>query len=319
MLRRCFLSGLALLAVAGAAQAQSAAPLKFSTGASGGTFFDYGAGIGRLVESKTNLKIEVVPSAGSIENIRRIVAKGADLALLAMGPGYEAWTASATPWAGQPPVRSMRALVPMYETPFHLATIEASGVKNVRELNSKRVGVGPKGGANELIFLKLAEGLSIKPELVFGDPGALAEQVIKGEVAAVFFGAGAPIPAYTRIANEAAIRFLPLDGEAGDALRKAFPYLAPNAIPANTYRGQVAPVPTVALWNFIVAREDLSEDAAYQFTKAVLSDPAASKAIHPAAAATILANIGANSFMPFHPGAVRYLREAGIAADKLPK
>jgi uncharacterized protein len=317
--RRQILSGLASLALPFPAFAQSPAALKLSTGAAGGTFFEYGAGIARLVEGKTPLKIEVVPSAGSVENLRRLESGQADMALVAMGPGYEAWTASAAPWIGNPPLKGGRALVPMYETPFHLATIEASGVKTVRELDGKKVGVGPKGGANEQIFLRLAEGLGIKPELVFGDPGPLADQVIRKEITATFFGAGAPIPAYARIAEAEKIVFLPLDGDAGAALRKAFPYLAANAIPANTYRGQTQPVPTVALWNFIVAREGLADEAAYQITKAILSDPVAAKAIHPAAAATVIANIGANSFMPFHPGAVRYLREAGAAVDTLPK
>ncbi|MGL5446443.1 MAG: TAXI family TRAP transporter solute-binding subunit [Rhabdaerophilum sp.] len=317
--RRHILMGLASMPFASVVLAQVPTALKLSTGASGGTFFDYGAGIGRLLESKTSLKIEVMPSAGSIENLRRIESGQADLALLAMGPGYEAWTASAAPWLGNPPLKSARALVPMYETPFHLATIEASGVKTVRELDGKKVGVGPKGGANEQIFMKLAEGLSIKPELVFGDPGALADQVIKKEITAIFFGAGAPIPAYAKIAGAEQIRFLPLDGDSGAALRKAFPYLAANTIPANTYRGQSQAVPTVALWNFIVARQGLADEAAYQITKAILSDPTAAKALHPAAAATVIGNIGANSFMPFHPGAVRYLRETGAAIENLPK
>lgn len=317
MLWRSILAGITLLALVSAAVSQT--PLKFATGASGGTFFDYGAGITRLVQSKTPLIIEVSPSGGSIDNLRRIESGEADFALLAMGPGYEAWTANANPWLGKPPLKKMRALVPMYETPFHLATIETSGIRSVRELDGKKVGVGPKGGANEQIFLKLAEGLGIKPELVFGDPSTLAEQVIKKEITAIFFGAGAPIPAYVRIAEAERIRFLPLDGDAGAVLRKAFPYLALNAIPANTYRGQTEAVPTVALWNFIVAREGLPEEVAYQFTKAVLSDRAAVRTVHPAAAATILDNIGANSFMPFHPGALRYLREAGAAVDNLPK
>ncbi len=268
----------------------------------------------KLITSKTGLAVEAIASAGTIENVRRIESGATDLALAAMGPAYEAWTASAAPWAGSPPLRNMRAIAPMYETPFHLATIEATGIANLRDLDGKQVGVGPKGGANELIFLKLAEGLGIKPILMFGDPNELADRVIKREVDALFFGAGAPIPAYAKIAKAAQIRFIPLDGTAAEIMRRAFPYLSINAIPAASYRGQTMPVPTVALWNFMIIRADLPHEQAYAVAKALLSDATITRASHPAASATSLSNVAANTFMPFHPGSIQFFTESGLPA-----
>jgi TRAP-type uncharacterized transport system substrate-binding protein len=42
---------------------------------------------------------------------------------------------------------------------------------------------------------------------------------------------------------------------------------------------------------------------------------------HPAAKETVAANATRNSFLPFHPGAVRYYKEKGIKLDPgaLPK
>jgi uncharacterized protein len=317
--RRSFVrGGLVALAVPMSLPAFAQAPaLRMSTGAAGGTFFEYGAGMARLIKSKAQIDVEALPSGGTIENLRRIESGAAELALAAMGPAYEAWNASAAPWLGQPPLKRARALVPMYETPFHLATIQSSNLRIVKDLDGKKVGVGPKGGSNEQIFQKMADGVAIKPVLVFGDPGELAGKVISGEIDALFFGAGAPIPAYAKIAAEAAISFIPLDGAAAQSLRAAFPYMTVNAIPAGTYKGQTDPVATVALWNFIVARDDLSVPAAYAITKAILANSADARAVHPAAMASVIANINANTFMPFHPGAVQYLVEAGIPATAL--
>lgn len=319
--RRGILTGLAAAAgllTIGKARAQLP-ELRLTAGAAGGTFFDYGAGIARLVKDKSGLAVTAIASGGTVENLRRIEAGDAELALAAMGPAFEAWNASAAPWLGQPPLKRARALVPMYETPFHLATISATGIRTVSELDGKSVAVGPRGGANEQIFLKLAAGVGIKPTLIFGDPVALASKVIAREIDAIFFGAGAPVPAYAKIAAEAEIRFIPLDGAAAQALRAAFPYMTPNEIPANTYRGQTAPVPTVALWNFIVARDDLAEAAAYAITKAILGNPSDAKLVHPAAAATVISNVAANTFMPFHAGATKYLLEAGAPVANLPR
>jgi uncharacterized protein len=318
--RRGLLQATALIAAAvpGGLAAQDA-PLRLSTGAAGGTFFEYGAGLAKLIETRTGRKVELLPSGGTIENMRRIESGAADLALAAMGPAYEAWTASAPPWTGNPPLKRARALIPMYETPFHLATVKGAGLATAASLDGKSVGVGPRAGSNEQIFQKMAEGIGIRVDLVNGDPAELAERVIKREVDALFFGAGAPIPAFARIANAAEIVFIPLDGAAGEALRRAYPYLSQNAIPANTYRGQTGPVPTVALWNFVVAREDLPADVAQAVAQSALSDPAQTRAIHPAATATIPSNASANTFMPFHPGALRFLDSAGIATGALPR
>jgi uncharacterized protein len=296
-----------------------AAPLKLSTGASGGTFFEYGAGLSRLLQSKAGLTVDAVASGGTIENIRRIEDGSADLALAAMGPAYEAWTASAAPWLGHPPLRSGRALLPMYETPFHLATVTASGIQSVQELDGRSVGVGPLNGSNEQIFQKLAEGLGIRPILVNGDPAELATKVIRREIDVLFFGAGAPISAYVKIANAVAIRFLPLDGLSAEVLKAAFPYLTSNAIPPGTYRGQNEAVPTVALWNFLVCRRDISSQTAYAVARAVLGNPAEARLIHPAAIATNISNVSANVFMPFHPGALQYFSEIGVDVSNLPR
>jgi uncharacterized protein len=293
------------------------APLRFSTGSAGGTFFEYGAAMARLIQERTGLVVTTAASAGSIENLRRIESGAADLALVAMGPAYEAWTASAPPWTGGPQLRKARALVPMYETPFHLATTQATGLRQARALDGRRVGVGPRGGANELIFQKLAEGLGIKPIIEFGDPSQLADKVISGEIDALFFGAGAPVPAYTKIADQTSIQFLPIETEGAASLRRAYPYMGIGTIPAGSYKGQTAPVPTVVLWNFIVASNELDNVRAHAAARAILADNNAARRAHPAAAATRIENLAANTFMPFHEGALQYFREVGVPAATL--
>ena len=61
-------------------------------------------------------------------------------------------------------------MLPMYETRFHLATIDSSGITAFAQLAGRKVGVGPKGGANELIFtqvrpLDVVKAAAQKPEI----------------------------------------------------------------------------------------------------------------------------------------------------------
>ncbi|WP_341898175.1 TAXI family TRAP transporter solute-binding subunit [Ferrovibrio terrae] len=300
-----------LLATAVPAWAQTPA-LKLLTGAKGGTFFEYGEAAAKFITAETGLAMAVEPSGGSYENIRALHEGRADLALVAMGPGFEAWNNSAA-WTKGETMRRLRALFPMYETPFHMGLRPDAGVTGIAGVDGKRVGVGPENGPGAAMFRDMVAELKLKPEIVFGAPQALADDLMAGRLDGFFFGAGVPVPAFQQMADRDRLRLLPLDGAAADALRKHYPYLVTSAIPAGSYKGQPQAVAAVSVWNFVAAREGLSDDAAYRIVKAVMGDPAKATKIHVTATGTTVANVKANTFMPFHPGAVRYFREAGIA------
>lgn len=314
MRRSSFLVGLLCLCALPMTSVRAGEAITLYTGAKGGTFFDYGEALAKFVASQTNLVVTVRASAGSYENIKALDAGEADIALVAMGPGFEAWNGSGT-WTKGQVMRGMRALVPMYETPFHLGVRGDSGVTSVAQLDGRRVGVGPEGGANDAIFRAIAGDLKIMPSIAYGTPSAHAKALIGAELEGFFFGAGVPIPAYADVAEAGKLRLLPLDGAAGESLRRHFPYLAAGSIPAGSYRGQDKPVATVSLWNFVLARPGVSDSAAYALVEALMRDPAKTTAIQVAASGTVIGNTDKNTFMPFHPGALRYYAAKGATVS----
>ena len=60
---------------------------------------------------------------------------------------------------------------------------------------------------------------------------------------------------------------------------------------------------------------DTPDDLAYLITKTVLENTATLVRSHPAAKDTVAANAVRDTFLPFHPGAVRYYKEKGIKLD----
>jgi len=315
---RCFLAFLLCLLCALPAFAQTTpAPritLTLASGAPGGAFAEYGPAIAGIVAAHSRYGLQARTTDGSNENLRLINAGTVPFALVNLGPAYQAWTGVA-PFAGAP-LREYRAVLPMYETPFHMIALRSSGITSLAQLDGKRVGVGPAGGPGEVFFRALAEVAGINPVIVAGTPNEHAKQVLAREIDAIWFGAGLPVSAFRSVADGAeSVVFGPSEGQAA-LFRERYPYFAPYTIPANTYRGQTAPVETFAVWNFLLAHRGASNEAVFAITEALLEHPDEVARAYPAAAATIARNATANSFLPFHPGAARYYRERGIALPK---
>lgn len=279
----------------------------------GSAFLPYAQGLAAYLNAQ-GLKAHALESKGSIENLGRVDQEPASLGTAFLGTAFEAVHGSAAWTQGKKHVQ-VRALFPMYETSFQVVALRASGIRALAQLAGKRVGVGPAGGPAESFFRGLAEATGLQVQTVAGTPAALAADLQAGRIDALWQGAALPIPAIKQVADAAdAVVFGLTDAELA-AMLKRFPFLSPASVASNTYRGQVAPLKSVAAWNFVMAHRDMSEADAYWITRTVLSaaDP---KAIHASAGPTRAANASNNSVVPFHPGALKFYREQGITGLK---
>lgn len=277
----------------------------------GSGFAAYGDALSKVVAANSHVDLKPRATAGSNENINLLESGGVPFALVNLGPALSAVRGEG-PWNGKP-VKKLRAVVPMYETPFHLIALRSSGISNLRQLSGKRVGVGPKGGPGESFFAGLMEELGINVTLV-NDPSPTVHvtQLASGQIDAVWQGAGAPIPAFKQIADTQDAVVFGLNETEVAAFRKRYPYAAPIGIVSGAYRGQSAPVNTVAIWNFVVARHDIPEREVKALALAAMRNSAALAALYAPGAATLASNASANNVLPFHPGAVAALRELGV-------
>jgi len=122
-----------------------------------------------------------------------------------------------------------------------------------------------------------------------------------------------PIAAFSELETTNKVRFFTYTDDEIKKLKTALPELSDSVIPKGTYKQQTEDHKTVGVFNFGIAHKDLPEDLVYAITKAVLENNAQMVKGHAASKETVLQNWNRNTFLPFHPGAVRYYKEKGIS------
>ena len=97
-----------------------------------------------------------------------------------------------------------------------------------------------------------------------------------------------------------------------DQIMKANPEISAMPIPANSYGGQDATIPTVGNWTIITCSADLPEEVVYNLTKIFHTEKDKLKAAHAFFKDIAPANIKGAVIAPLHPGAEKFYKEAGV-------
>lgn len=320
MLRRNLLAATVLGATAptlftpAIAQPRNAAwprALNMGTAAPGGTYALYGPAWGQIAQEATGVQISYRTTQGPNQNIILVNRKEVELGMVTMGVALQAWNGVGA-WTQGNRFRDIRALFPMYDTPFHGIALKRTGITKHADLAGKSVGVGPRGGTPGTYYPLLLQELGIAPSAVrYGSASDLVGQIQDGLLDSFLFASGVPVPAFSEIEVQAEVNFLDFTQAEIAKLTAKYPELAAGSLPTGTYRTQQQPLGIVGMYNFAIAHKSISDDLAYEITKSVLSQNARFKAAISAASETVAANWNKNTFLPFHPGAARYLREVG--------
>jgi len=121
------------------------------------------------------------------------------------------------------------------------------------------------------------------------------------------------MPAVKEVEAQEPMVFASLTPEEIEAIRKAMPELTISQIGSGVYTSLDKTYTTVGLYIFAIGRDDLPDELVYQLVKAVFENQPRLVKAHSAASDTLPQNVVKNTFLPFHPGAVRYYREIGIS------
>jgi len=279
--------------------------LTLGTGSPGGTYYDYGAGLARLLTRKLNLPVLMRPTEGPTENIKLLEAGQIQLGFVTLGVAQQAWNGGGE-WTGGKQFRAMRAVFPMYDTPFQFMVLQESGIQSIAELTDKRVGVGPQGGTTGIYMPEFFKILKLSPTIRTGSWSDLAAAMQARSLDALAVGAGVPFPEFAELERKNKVRYLALTAAQIVALRLAIPELGSSVVPAGAYPSLNRHYQTVGLYNFAIAHRTLPDDLVYAIAEAVFANNDEMMQIHHAAADTVPANFTRNTILPFHGGAARW-------------
>ncbi len=300
--------------VSGGALAQQQQFVNVLTGGQSGVYYPMGVALSQIfAKAIPNVRATAQVTKASAENLNLLQAGRGELALALADSVSDAWKGDAE--AGfKTKLDKLRGLSATYNNYIQIVANADSGIKTLADLKGKRISVGAAKSGTELnarAILKAA-GLTYadlgKVEyLPFGES---VELMKNRQLDATLQSAGLGVASIRDLATSVKIVVVPVPA---DVVQKVGDEAYQTAIiPANTYTGQTTDVATAAIPNFLVTQSGVSDELAYQMTKAMYENLDTLYAAHNAAKGIKRENAIKGMPVPLHPGAARYYKEVGL-------
>ncbi|MEU2624686.1 TAXI family TRAP transporter solute-binding subunit [Streptomyces sp. NPDC007157] len=248
--------------------------ITFSTGTLSGVYQEYGVRLRtELGRDMPGLKVKLVQSAGSYENVQRVATGQADFTIAA-ADAVETYELNGGRGADR-----MRGVARLYDDYVQLVVGRDSGITSVAQLRHKRVAIGLPNSGVRLIANRVLRAAGIDPGK---DITPLADGIDKGpdrlrqgKIDAFFWSGGLPTKGLLDLARKYSFTFVPIDGGLVSKLHSesaaALYYRATN-MPESAYPSvqQGTTVPTIAVSNLLMTRKDMDPRLTEWVTRTVI-------------------------------------------------
>jgi len=243
-----------------------------------------------------------------VENLR-LAASGADvLAFSAMDAAGDAVRGEGS-FADALP---LAALARVYDDYLHVICRSSSGMTGLGDLRGRTVSLGSSGSGTELIARRLLEVVGIDTELDLDvrDLGidASIEALAAGSLDAFFWSGGLPTAGVADLARSVPVRLLPVEDPVARLRERFSSAYRAAVVPADVY-SQGRQVPTLAVPNLLLCREDADAGLVHELTRLLFVRRRAISATVPLAGALDRRSAIFTTPVPLHPGALEFYRE----------
>jgi len=289
----------------------------FGGGPAGGTFQVVANAIQvyKPVKAIKEFTVKAQSSAGSVENLRKVNSGRSDFGVVYSGHVYlgrNGLMKNDTKKYDQ-----VMAVSFLYGAPAQLVVRKGSGIKSVKDLVGKRVGVGNAGSgayANcEMFFTHMGIWDKIKRNAMGYNDAAAAFG--NNQLDAFWLFTAFPSGAVIMAAQTNDIDLVDVDADAkSSGFYEKYPYFGKLSVPAGTYKGVDKDAPAFqdsALW---VANAGVSNDVVYKLLSVIYTDEGLAHMVSQKKTFKAMSVAkGADGIVtPMHPGAIKFWKEKGV-------
>ncbi|MEU7058731.1 TAXI family TRAP transporter solute-binding subunit [Streptomyces sp. NPDC046197] len=284
----------------------------FSTGTQRGVYQEYGTMLRtELDRDMPDLKVRLLTSDGSQENVARVATGKADFAIAA-ADAVETYQLYNGPGATR-----LRGVARLYDDYVQLVVPRDSRIASVADLRGRTVAIGPPESGVRLIAERVLKATGIDPKKGIRpqddgiDTGP--ERLRHGAIDAFFWSGGLPTDGLRQLAAKFAFRFVPIEADLvaklhaeGDATR----YYRATNMPESAYPSvqNGSTVPTIAVSNVLITRTDTDPRLTEWVTRTVIkSRDGIGAHVHSAQLVDLRTAIYTDPLV-LHEGARRYYR-----------
>ncbi|MGE5216904.1 MAG: TAXI family TRAP transporter solute-binding subunit [Chloroflexota bacterium] len=187
-----------------------AAALTIATGSHEGTYFKIAQDIKQIAE-KEGIPLNIVETNGSFDNINLLGAGKVDLAIMQLDV-FQFVAEIMRKETGINVLQEAKVLLNLYLEEIHVIAKNPE-IKSLQQLQGKRVAVGPEKSGSALTAEVLLAGFDLTVDHVFSPPDEAVKKLNAGEIDALIFVGGAPVPAFRDL--DGSFHFVALPADSG--------------------------------------------------------------------------------------------------------
>ena len=320
-MHKALLTAVAGIALAGgtAATAQEQTFISIGTGGVTGVYYLAGGAVCRLVNrdrAEHGIRCGVESTGGSIFNLNALREGELEFGIVQSDWQYHSLNGTSQ-FEDQGPHEELRAIFSLHPEPFTVVARADADIAIFEDLEGKRVNIGNPGSGQratmDVVMDAMGWTVDTFSQATELPPAEQALALCDNNVDAIVYTVGHPSGAIQEATTACDTVLVTVDNDAIRALVDERDYYRMATIPGGMYRGTADDVTTFGVGATFVSTTDVSDDVAYQVTRAVIENLDTFKGLHPALDILVPEEmVRDGNSAPLHPGAERFYREAGL-------
>ncbi|WP_405329230.1 TAXI family TRAP transporter solute-binding subunit [Ruminobacter sp.] len=278
-------------------------------------YHSFGEQMKKNMENAKGLKysVTVLPTAGSVENVRMINDNRLQLALIQNDVSYEAYHSTGS-FKGEQPLRNFVAVAGLYTEACHIVVRADSSIHKVSDLLGKAISLGTFNSGTEKNAKEILNKYDISGYSIVAKHMNINEAMNAlddGSIDALFLTNGLRSMDIYGLSGRIKIRLLSIDEEQLQSIVNNSPFFIKTVIPANTYVGQTEDIQTIGIKTILAVNRSMQNDEVYGITENLFENAREFDRIVPTNYNLTIKDSAKGISIPFHPGAAKYYRSKG--------